>query len=271
MLMLRQNTAVTVKVGPFLDSTDGNSVEGSLTITQAEVRLAKNGGNIAQKNESSSLTHDELGWYDCDLDATDTNTLGVLQLIVHESGALQVWHEYMVVPSNVWDSLYGSDKLQVDAVEISSSTTAADNVEANIGNLDDSVADIQTDVTTILADTNELQTDWANGGRLDLILDATATQTSVDGLNDISPAEVNSEVVDALATDTYAEPGQGTPGATISLASKIGYLYKFLRNRVTVTGSEIDVYNDDATTVDHKSAHSDNGTTYDRGEFATGP
>jgi hypothetical protein len=34
----------------------------------------------------------------------------------------------------------------------------------------------------IVADTNELQTDWANGGRLDLILDARASQTSVDDL-----------------------------------------------------------------------------------------
>ena len=31
------------------------------------------------------------------------------------------------------------------------------------------------DVATILADTNELQTDWANGGRLDLILDSAAS------------------------------------------------------------------------------------------------
>jgi hypothetical protein len=30
-------------------------------------------------------------------------------------------------------------------------------------------------VDAILADTNELQTDWANGGRLDLILDARST------------------------------------------------------------------------------------------------
>lgn len=37
-------------------------------------------------------------------------------------------------------------------------------------------------LAAILADTNELQADWVNGGRLDLILDARASQTSVDDL-----------------------------------------------------------------------------------------
>ncbi len=60
----------------------------------------------------------------------------------------------MVIPSNEYDSLVsGTDALQVDAVEISSSTTAADNVEANIGNLDASVATVDTVVDAILADT----------------------------------------------------------------------------------------------------------------------
>jgi len=35
----------------------------------------------------------------------------------------------MVMPANVWDSMFGSDKLQVDAVEVSSDATAADNLE----------------------------------------------------------------------------------------------------------------------------------------------
>lgn len=56
-----------------------------------------------------------------------------------------------------------------------------------------------TTIPAIVADTNELQTDWVNGGRLDLILDATATQSSINALNDLSAAEVNAEVDTALA------------------------------------------------------------------------
>lgn len=117
-MFLKQSTAATIKLGPFVDSTDGNTAETGLTLSQADIRLSKNGGNIAQKNESSSCTHDELGVYDCALDATDTNTLGRLQVFVHESGALPVWATFMVVPANVYDSLFGSDALQVHIVEI---------------------------------------------------------------------------------------------------------------------------------------------------------
>ena len=82
--------------------------------------------------------------------------------------------------------------------------------------------------------------------------------------------DVNDQVLDVLNTDTFAEPGIGTPLATTTLIQKIGYLYKFLRNRVTVTASTISLFNDDASTVDQKSTHSDDATTYDRGEFITG-
>lgn len=49
---------------------------------------------------------------------------------------------------------------------------------------------LDTEIAAILADTNELQTDWANGGRLDLILDARASQTSVDTVDDFLDTEI---------------------------------------------------------------------------------
>lgn len=86
-----------------------------------------------------------------------------------------------------------------------------------------------------------------------------------------SPEEVNAEVVDVLNTDTFAEPGQGAPGATISLAQKIGYLYKAWRNKSTQTSTTYSLFNDDTTTVDHKATVSDDGTTATKGETTTGP
>ncbi len=169
---------------------------------------------------------------------------------------------------------------------------------------------LDTEIAAILADTNELQTDWANGGRLDLILDARASQTSVDdlptnaelatalgtaddavlaqvalvledtgttipaqiaALENLSAAQVNAEVVDALTIDTYAEPGQGAPASTASLKDKIGYLYKAFRNRVTQTSTTYSIYNDAGSTVDHKATTSDDGTTFTRTEIASGP
>jgi hypothetical protein len=95
-MRIKKSTAITIKIGPFLDDTDGKTAETGLTIAQADVRLSKNGGDFAQKTEATSCTHDELGYYDCPLDETDTDTVGRLQLVVSKSGALPVWHEFMV-------------------------------------------------------------------------------------------------------------------------------------------------------------------------------
>lgn len=86
-----------------------------------------------------------------------------------------------------------------------------------------------------------------------------------------TPAQVKTEVVNALNVDTYAEPPQQVPPATTTLVTKIGYLYKLMRNRLTQTSTLFAVYNDDAVTIDHKATVSDDGTTYDKGELGTGP
>jgi hypothetical protein len=92
MVFLKQSTAVDVAIGPFLDATDGVTAETGLTISQADVRLKKNNGAWAQVNDATSATHEENGWYEKELDTTDTNTCGRLLIAVHESGALPVWH-----------------------------------------------------------------------------------------------------------------------------------------------------------------------------------
>ena len=97
-----------------------------------------------------------------------------------------------------------------------------------------------------------------------------AVLAAIAALENLSAAEVNAEVVDALATDTYAEPGQGSPAATATLAVKLGYLYKAWRNRSTQTATEYALYADDGTTKDHEAACSDDATTFVRGEVATG-
>ncbi|HVL15161.1 MAG TPA: hypothetical protein VM529_21495, partial [Gemmata sp.] len=45
-------------------------------------------------------------------------------------------------------------------------------------------------LAAIVTDTNELQTDWANGGRLDVILDARASQATADAIAGYLDTEV---------------------------------------------------------------------------------
>ena len=125
MIYLKQSTAVIKKLGPFVDSGDGNTAETGLTISQADIQLSKNGGAFAQTSDAApSTTHDADGWYPIPLTTTDTGTLGSLVVQITESGALPVWREYMVVPANVYDSLVlGGDNLEVDITRINGALT----------------------------------------------------------------------------------------------------------------------------------------------------
>lgn len=184
-LWLKQSTAVTVKLGPFVDSGDGVSAETSLTISQGDVRLSKNGGDIAQKHDDTALAHDELGLYDCELDATDTNTLGILRLDIQESGALPVWAEFMVLPANVYDSLVaGSDELLVET-----NTIAADAITA---------AAIKSDAVTELQNGLAAATDLALVGA-----DTSAIKAKTDNLPALPAATGDIPTVSEIATAVW--------------------------------------------------------------------
>ncbi len=97
-----------------------------------------------------------------------------------------------------------------------------------------------------------------------------AKGTGVTGFNDLSAAAVNAEVVDALATDTYAEPGQDAPGATISLAAKLNWLYTSWRNKKDNDGSTTNLYADDGSTVLAKQLTSVDAGVVTKAEWITG-
>lgn len=56
-----------------------------------------------------------------------------------------------------------------------------------------------TDIDAILVDTNELQGDWVDGGRLDLILDARASQATADAI-ETDTQDIQSRVPAALVS-----------------------------------------------------------------------
>jgi hypothetical protein len=167
---------------------------------------------------------------------------------------------------------------------LAGTTSIAINVSSllsNITNVDSDLATVAGNVATILVDTTSaaigLASLLSNIAAVNVLVTSVLVDTStsipasIAALNNLSAAQVNAEVVDALTVDTYAEPAQGAPGATISLAQKIGYLFKGWRNRKTVTSTAISIYNDDAVTVDQKAVHSDDGNVYDKGETGSGP
>ncbi len=312
MIWLKQSTARTIKFGPFLDKTDGVALESGLAAAldnaTTGIRVSKNGGAYVDRASATVPTYDAMGDYNVELDMTDTDTLGVLKIIFEEAATcLPVWEEFMVVPTNVWDSLFGSDKLEVDVTQLAGviqSLTdlkdfadtgydpAANKVQgvvlcdtvtsnsdmrgtdsagtaANLATVDTVVDAIKAvtdllpdagalnDLATILADTGELQADDVPG--------------LIAALNDLSAAEVNTEVVDVLKVDTIAQLAQQAPPAAPTFEEAFMYLYQYFRNKMEQTSSEISMYDDAGTTVIAKASKSDDTTTYTKGEFATGP
>ena len=123
---LKVSTAVTVLIGPFIDDTDQKTAETGLTLAQADIRLSKNAGTLAQKSDVTSCVHTEIGYYTCALDTTDTNTVGALRLMVHQAGSLPVSHVYQIVSATVYDALFGSSgALQVDVIKWNATSLAA--------------------------------------------------------------------------------------------------------------------------------------------------
>jgi hypothetical protein len=141
--------------------------------------------------------------------------------------------------------------------------------EASTGHTDAGKAGEQlwTDVDAILADTNELQTDWADGGRLDVLLDAaspgsagyevTVTVRTTAGVaisnamvwastsSTGSPAsEVHYTAANGVATFHLAD------GTWYFFASGAGYTYDNSANTVTVSGAATSGTFDIGTLID---------------------
>ena len=116
MIILKQSTAATVKLGPFVDDSDGVTVEDGLTAditkTLSAVQLSKNGAALAvtsslQGVADAGAPYDALGYYNISLDATDTATLGRLKIACNITGALPVWQDCWVVTEAAYNALVG--------------------------------------------------------------------------------------------------------------------------------------------------------------------
>lgn len=173
MHLLKQSTAATVVLGPFVDSSDGATAETGLTISQADIRLSKNGAAFAQTNNATGASHMENGYYSVPLDTTDTNTVGRLTVAVSESGALQVWREFQILEETVYDALIGASAAGELAVKLSTQGKADVNAEAD----------------TAL-------TDYDPPTHAELISEINDVQSDIAGLNDPTAAAIAGAVWD---------------------------------------------------------------------------
>lgn len=127
-LILKASTALTLKLGPFLDPSDGVTPVTGLAGTM-DVKISKLGAAFATRNDATAITHDTAGFYNVVLNATDTNTPGRLFLMVSDAANhLPVWADYMVAYADPWEALFGGTALPVNVTSVGSSGSSATNL-----------------------------------------------------------------------------------------------------------------------------------------------
>lgn len=154
---------------------------------------------------------------------------------------------------------------------VGSVTGAVGSVTGNVGgNVVGSVGSVAAGgITAASIATDAIDGDAIAASAVTEIQSGLATAAALDAVDNFLDTEI--AAILALLDDPRTEPGQGAPPVNPDLATKIDYLYKAWRNRSTQTATTYSLYADDATTVDQKSTLSDDGTTFVKGEIATGP
>jgi hypothetical protein len=249
MNILKQSTAATIKLGPMVDDTDGKTAETALTISQADIRLSKNGGDFAQTNNNAGATHDENGYYDIPLDTTDTGTLGRLRIAVSESGALPVWQDFLIVTANVYDSLVGgSDKLDVNAAELGGTAQTGNDVGADVNEI---LTDTGTTLDTLIKDVPTVAEFEARtkptADYFDPAADAVANVTAVGtttNLTNLPTMPADWVTASGLKADAVAEIQNGLAlEATLSAIKGAGWTtesLKVIRDALTAAQADLD-------------------------------
>ena len=159
--------------------------------------------------------------------------------------------------------------VQVDVVTIETAD-ATDQVRDSV--LDDATRFSGADIANILTDTGTTLDNFVDDleSRLTAAragyLDTLNSGTTVANLTANAKSEVNVEVVDVVSVDTWTQPGVGAPSGTTTLTGKIGDLHLQWRNKSETVSTGVTTYADDGSTKQWKFTHSDDGTTYTKGE-----
>ncbi len=210
---LRQSTASQSRaLGPFIDDTDFKTAETGLTIANTDIKLVVNGGASANKN-SGGGTHRVNGVYGVTFDATDTATVGEVEVSVVVAGALPVFDKFFVVEEAVYDALfvaaapgYVVDQ-PVNATKIGGTVQTAGDLFGRVGAATGSPT-AQTVTDDLLAILTRLPNALV-GGRIDASVGAmaanvlTATAINADAITAAKlAADVTTELQAGLATSS---------------------------------------------------------------------
>jgi hypothetical protein len=247
MIWLKQSTASQeVLLGPFLDDIDGKTAETGLTIANTDIKVWKSGATTEASKNSGGATHIAAGRYYAVLDATDTDTVGPMEINVHVAGALPVRRAATVLHANVFDWLFGSTAPSTYAGgAVASVTGAVGSVTAGVTvttNSDKTGYSLATTPPTSadIADAvwDELAAGHVGAGSFGARLDISVS-TRLATASYTSPPD-SADIADKILGRAIAGGADG--GRTVTQALQA------LRNKVTRSGGTLTVYAADDST-----------------------
>jgi len=226
MQYLRTNTAVIVSVGPFLDKTDGVTLETSLTITNERITLVAEtddgsaptnildnvtGATSGTSNDLNYITGNDAGMMQLELSAANVNRLGRMRLIITDAANhCPVFHEYTVIPADLYDTMFAANSNRAGVIvsgtigSTGNSTTALHLTGLTYGN--DEINDLMIVVKDV--STNERHArwidDWADTG--DLATVATLPFTPQNAVDTYEILAIRRDAIPLTGTSLTAIP-----------------------------------------------------------------
>ncbi|NIS69993.1 MAG: hypothetical protein GTO12_13935 [Proteobacteria bacterium] len=199
MQEVKEDAGATILIGPFVDEADGVTPISNVTLSGADAaEIMKHDGSTFVDISSLTFSHKQDGWYTLALTSSELDTPGRATVVISDADlCLPVWKDLMVLPANVWDSKYGTDKLEVDIVQCGGSAVAA-------GAIPNAAAGGNGGLGTVDASNR--------------IAGIQGTKSSLDDLNDLTSANVGDAVWDEVI-ETAHETDQ-TAGEHLNALAK---------------------------------------------------
>lgn len=160
---VRQSTQVVVRIGPFVDATDGVTPETGVTLGAADQAEALKAAGAATTDISAAtwaaITGAD-GWYNLTLTTAHTDTIGTLDIVVQDASVcLPVHARFQVIEEAAYDTIYAASALPASTTNITAGTiTTATNVTtvnglaANVITAAATAADFGTEVASAVWD-----------------------------------------------------------------------------------------------------------------------
>ena len=238
MRILKANTAVRLVVGPLCDKTTGLAKTG-MTVTNMAMNMwhEHDDGSAPTKSidavafTASGGNNDMVelagGYYDIEITAAQTNiTAGRCGFLIYDDDViLPYFEEWLIVPANVFDSIMGTDKLDVNAAELGGTSQTGNDVGADVNDI---LADTGTDGVLLSSGTGAKQISLSSGA---VLLQATQTGVTIPTVTSITngvtladdaitaakiAADAGAEIADAVWDEALAGHAvSGSAGKTL--------------------------------------------------------